>query len=35
MNNPPDFVHLFIRQSLTDFEDGLPALIQVKGAKGG
>ena len=33
--NPPDFVHLFIRQFLTDFEDGLSVLIRVKGAKGG
>ena len=33
--NPPDFVQLFIRQFLTDFEDGLSVLIRVKGAKGG
>ena len=30
MKNPPDFVHLFIRQLLTDFEDGLSVSIEVK-----
>ena len=35
MNNLPDFVHMFIRQLLTDFEDGLSVLIRVTGAKGG
>ena len=35
MNNPPDFVHLLIRQLLTDFEDGLSVSIGVKREKGG
>ena len=35
MKNPPDFIHLLIRQLLTDFEEGLSVLIGVKRERGG